>query len=138
MNLGAHYQLVKSIFEASSNFNNKKPRVKRAKEKSMNKHDSFFSYIKQAHPTIFSKVPIFALMCFFTEKVAKWKVVTLHKYLIPSFINSWSIRHILEHVFFWLAVFAAQGEKNLYFWANFEGGFFNFFKNIVASAIKVA
>ena len=38
----AHYQLVKSIFEASSNFNNKKPRVKRAKEKSMNKHDSFF------------------------------------------------------------------------------------------------
>ena len=78
MNLGADYQLVKSIFEASSNFNNKKPRVKRAKEKSMNKHDSFFSYIKQAHPTIFSKVPIFALMCFFTEKVAKWKVVTLH------------------------------------------------------------
>ena len=64
MNLGVHYQLVKSIFEASSNFNNKKPRVKRAKEKSMNKHDSFFSYIKQAHPTIFSKVPIFALMCF--------------------------------------------------------------------------
>ena len=79
MNLGAHYQLVKSIFEASSNFNNKKPRVKRAKEKSMNKHDSVFSYIKQAHPTIFSKVPIFALMSFFTEKVAKWKVVTLHK-----------------------------------------------------------
>ena len=64
MNLGAHYQLVKSIFEASSNFNNKKPQVKRAKEKSMNKHDSVFSYIKQAHPTIFSKVPIFALMCF--------------------------------------------------------------------------
>ena len=84
MNLRADYQLVKSTFEASSNFNNKKPRVKRAKEKSMNKHDSFFSYIKQAHPTIFSKVPIFALMCFFTEKLpsGKWwhciKVLEAH------------------------------------------------------------
>ena len=62
---------------------------------------------------------------FYKQELILWSSYWFRLFrFFPPVLYSWSIRHILEHVFFWLAVFAAQGEKNLYFWANFEGVFF--------------
>ena len=63
---------------------------------------------------------------------------------IPSSIYSWSISQILEHEF-WEAQGSKGGKSGFeFFWATFEGGFqlfvgkknYNFFENIVASALK--
>ena len=66
--------------------------------------------------------------------------------IAPSSIYSWSISHILEHEFFYFAVWAAQAvRKKKWIWvflSNVWGWFFQLFvgkkefKNIVGSALK--